>query len=513
LHALAGVKREIRLTDRAYRRKYLRDFSEAFRSYESVMRPGELKNLVAASDLVLIGDYHALPACQRFTAGILEEVIQPAGRPVVLAVETIFARDQHILDEWWRREIDETELRRRIRFDVDWGYEWAPFYELLLTARDQAEAIYGLDCMPREDLRKIGARDRHAAHKIAEMRQAHPDAVILVLFGESHLAPGHLPRCLREQMPEQKTLTILQNLDALYWQAAGEPDERVEAVRVAQDTVCVFNSTPLEKYENYRLHLSRWGHPEEDGPDLAPTIYNLVDSLLRFLGINRYSSRNGTQPKFLVDLLPEVFSDVPEEQLRRLLQSETPSEEENAKLLRKIEECGSVYLPRSNALYVRNFQMMYAAEEVARFLHSACRGMPAISGKKLSQPVDLFYTRTVEHALGYFGSRVLYPARPAARRGTEAGLAAREALAEESAQALEAQAQAFGYTLGSNLYDRYLDGGVSRSALRRLFLAHLEEPGLARKICAELNHYRGLGRKGPYPDHRAQPRSTRSRLA
>ena len=115
------------------------------------------------------------------------------GRPVVLGVETIFARDQHILNEWWRREIDEDELRERIRFDLDWGYDWQPFYELLVTAREHSEGIYGLDCMPREDLRKIGARDRHAAHKIAEIRQRHPRAVILVMFGESHLAPSHLP--------------------------------------------------------------------------------------------------------------------------------------------------------------------------------------------------------------------------------------------------------------------------------------------------------------------------------
>ena len=69
-------------------------------------------------------------------------------RPVVLGVETIYARDQHILDEWWRREIDENELRQRIRFDLDWGYDWAPFYNLLVTARDHADAVYGLDCMP-----------------------------------------------------------------------------------------------------------------------------------------------------------------------------------------------------------------------------------------------------------------------------------------------------------------------------------------------------------------------------
>jgi hypothetical protein len=37
-----------------------------------------------------------------------------------------FARDQHILNEWWRREIDEDGLRERIRFDLDWGYDWQP---------------------------------------------------------------------------------------------------------------------------------------------------------------------------------------------------------------------------------------------------------------------------------------------------------------------------------------------------------------------------------------------------
>ena len=104
-----------------------------------------------------------------------------------LGVETIFARDQHIVDEWQRGEIDESELRQRIRFDLDWGYDWAPFFDVLSAAREQGAPIYGLDCMPREDLRKIGARDRHAADKIAEIRRCHPEALILVLFGESHL--------------------------------------------------------------------------------------------------------------------------------------------------------------------------------------------------------------------------------------------------------------------------------------------------------------------------------------
>jgi hypothetical protein len=520
LHALAGVEREIRASDPNGRRKYLRDFSQAFRSYQSVINSGQLKAQISSADLILVGDYHALPVCQRFAASLVEERAQPGDRPVVLAVETIFARDQHILEEWWRREIDEAELRERIRFDLDWGYDWPPFYELLVSAREHADAVYGLDCMPREDLRKIGARDRHAAHKVGEIRQRHPNAVILVLFGESHLAPGHLPQLLRQQMPQERLLSVLQNVDALYWQAAGEQREHVEAVQVSDDTICVFNSTPLEKYENYRLHLSRWSRLEGEGPDVAPTIYNLIDSLLRFLDINRYSSHNGTQPKFLIDLLPEVYCGASDARLRRLLERGTASQAELETLLRKIEERGSAYLPRVNAFYVREFHMVYAAEETARFLHSACRGLPLLglgAEKSPTPPLDRFYAQALEYALGYFGSRVLYPARPAQRDGCEMSRAACEELMKAALRGDQVRFEEYtcqvGYALGSHLYDQYLAGSLSRTRLRHLFLAHLEEPSRAQQLCSELLRSRTPTRKPPQPERRRRRRDLQGSTA
>src|SRR5579859_6158561 len=374
LHAMAGVEREIRTLDPATGRKYLRDFREAYRSYEKVIAIGDVRSEIANAGIVLVGDYHALPNSQRHLAALLRES-DLHQRPVVLGVETVFSRDQHILDEWSRGEIDEEELRQRIRFDLDWGYDWAPFYELLATARDHGEALYGLDCMPREDLRKIGARDRHAAIKLSEIRRTHPNAVIFVLFSESHLAPAHLPRELREQMPDAKILTVLQNIDALYWRAAGERADSVEAVRVNDEVICVFNATPLEKYESYRLCLDQWSRCD-DGPDFAPTIYNLIDSLAAFLEINRYSPTNGTQPKFLVDMLPEVYGGSSDAMLRRLLSRKGIDESLRESMLASVEARGSAYLPEVNAFYVREFQMMHAAEDVTRFLHHACQGLP-----------------------------------------------------------------------------------------------------------------------------------------
>jgi hypothetical protein len=531
LHALAGVEREIRTQDNAGGRKYLRDFRDAYRSYETVLTAEQVRAAIAESEIVLVADYHALPSSQRYLASLIRDP-EVRRRPLVLGVETIFSRDQHIVDEWWRGEIDEAELRQRIRFDLDWGYDWTPFYELLSAARDHAAGLYGLDCMPREDLRKIGARDRHAAEKIAEIRARHPDAIVLALFGESHLAPRHLPAQVRERLPEDRMLTALQNVDALYWRAAGEQADHIEAVRVADDVLCVFNATPLEKYENYRLYLNRWGHDGNNAPDLGPTVYNLIAGLVRFLGINLYSVHNSTQPRLLVDLMPEVYSRNSDVLLRRLLSRKGFTVSQRRAMLRRVHERGSAYLAPLNAFYIRQFQMISAAEDAARFLHHACRGLPdRVSGKipELRSPHDAFFAATLENALACFGSRILYPARPAFRDADLRALyeLTREDIEQQTAlpysDAVEtldflawhresgpAQQQrpaapdwtrvlAFtgrkweyvteqlGCLVGNDLYDAYLEGRVGAAALRRLFLAHLEEPGAAREAYANLN--------------------------
>jgi hypothetical protein len=504
-HALAGVQREVRATDSSGRRKYLRDFNQAFRSYDSVIDSRELAETVAAADIILVGDYHALPTAQRFAASLLEQRAHRGDRPIVLGVETIFARHQHVLEEWWRREIDENEFRERIRFDADWGYEWSPFYELLVTAREHGEAIYGLDCTPREDLRKIGARDRHAVEKIAEIHDRHPRAAIFVLFGESHFAPSHLPRRLRERLPQARVLTVLQNVDSLYWRATAEHQDHVETVRVNDHVVCVFNSTPLEKYESYRLYLSRC-QGDAGQPDLVPTIYNFIDALLSFLDINRYSSHNHNQPKFLVDLLPEVYCGSSDGRLRQLLTRAAYAPKQIENMLQHIDARGCVYLPPINAFYVREFKMLHAAEEAARFLHHACRGLPLRRNGRppaAAEPTDRFYARSIEHALAYFGSRVLYPARPdeSASRDWAPSLKACKKLLNEILHAERAQfdatAKKLGYALGSELYNAYLRGSVSRTVLRHWFLSHIEKPGESARTFAEILQKARSTRKKP----------------
>jgi len=470
LHALAGVEREIRAQDSHSRRKYLLEFTQAFSHYDSLLDSQQIQNALHAADIVLIGDYHALPAAQRYAASLLEQRALAGDRPVVLGVEAIFARHQHILEEWWRREIDESELRQRIRFDLDWGYDWTPFHELLVAAREHGEAIYGLDCMPRGGFRRTPLHDRHAAERIAEIRRRHPDAVIMVLFGESHLAPDHLPRLLRQRLPDQRVLTLLQNVDALYWRVAGESCQQVHAVRVTEDVVCVFNSTPLEKYECYRQCLDRWSETEPSAPDLAPAVYNLIEALARFLEINCYSPHNGTQPRFLVDILPEVYTYPSDAVLHRMLSAaDDPAVHKD--LLKRLEECGGAYVTKTNTFFIREFQLPHAAQEAARFLYHACQGLPEY-GSRNHDPgrgsEDAVYAKALEIALVALAARVLCPFQTHPAPGDS-----------------ELDAESLGLALGDGLYRSYVRGSIGPTVLRRLFLTRLQQTGAARKTYRE----------------------------
>ncbi len=529
LHALEKVEREIRATDPHPRRKYLRDFTEAYKRYSEILTPDLFLAELRRADILLVGDYHALPRCQQFTAELVEQ-LRAEGRPTVLGLEMIFSRDQPILDQWQLDRLEDEELRQRIRHDLEWGYDWEPTRDLLVRARTAGAQIRGLDCLPRGDLRRIGSRDRHAATEIAEIRSKSPDATIVTLFGESHLAPQHLPKLVRAAIPEARVLTVLQNVDALYWQASGEPGDAVRAVRVDADTVCVFNATPLEKYERYRLCIERWRQDRPGSPDVAPTFYNLVQALLRFFDMEDSRPDGARSPEFLPAIVA-VENDVDLSAALSQAPHAAPtagppthpgfSEDELVGIRDRLARSGCCYVPGPNLLLVHRFDISSAAEEAARF--TCCVGWgdtglpsPSTSGERA------FYIECLRHALVEYGSHVLCPGRESLHEHDLYALYSRDREDMERASSFnyaeymgmldfvllhrdfECNARFYrsvpelihegrGYSaakfaqvtcwlgrlLGSDLYEAYLRGSVTKRSIRSLFLGHTEQPKAA----------------------------------
>jgi len=160
--AVARLKKEILGVDRNSRRRYIRDFHDEFRSFETIASLDDVTIACYKSDIVYVGDYHALPESQEFAARLLREVAARS-REVVLCVEMVYGRDQGALDRYMKGEIDDAEFLRIIRYDLDWGYDWTSFRKLFDAAREHGAAVHGIDCGPRSGFRYIRRRDAYAA--------------------------------------------------------------------------------------------------------------------------------------------------------------------------------------------------------------------------------------------------------------------------------------------------------------------------------------------------------------
>jgi hypothetical protein len=57
---------------------------------------------------------------------------------------------------------------------------------------------------------------------------------------------------------------------------------------------------------------------------------------------------------------------------------------------------------------------------------------------------------------------------------------------ESERKKFDASSQLLGYMLGNALYDAYLEGRVTPTMLRRVFMTPLEEPGKARETYNKL---------------------------
>lgn len=416
---VARLKQEIRGVDRNSRKSYIQEFHEEFGRFEEIASLDDLTIACYKADIVYIGDYHALPAAQEFAARLLADIAERA-REVILCLEMVYGRHQKILDRYMKGEIGEAEFLKGIRYDLDWGYDWEAFRKLFDAARARGVAVFGIDSEPRRGFRYIRKRDTYAAARIADIAERSPHAKIVVLFGESHLAHNHLPRkvtdALKKRGLEKRGVIVLQNLEEIYWQVVERGMANVDVVTLGPDRFCHFNASPIAKYEAYRRTIEGWkGDPEDDETvDLTSTVYSVIDTILRFLHVDKYARRlvrDGRRRDFLVDVYPEVYSGMDRADLRRLLRGHRFSGEDVEDILSHVTGHGSCYVPRINAVIIGQFNMVHAGEEAAHFVNLALKGEIYDEAPRQMPQHDLFYSGVMEEALGFFGSKLIDPSR------------------------------------------------------------------------------------------------------
>jgi hypothetical protein len=258
------LKGEINGKDKNHKSQYIKEFLREYETYSRLSSLEKVYESCSTANVVWVADYHANPASQKFLVQLLQ-LLEQQNKALILGMEVLYIKNQKALDDWLTNGLSEREFLKRIRYDWEWGYDWANYREIFLTARENGIPVMGLDCELRNDLRKIHKRDFCVAAKIASIIQQKPWAQLVVFFGESHLAQKHLPGKVRKALLgvgcELEDVTIVQNMDSIYW-ALLYRNLQADVVEIGPYKFCVMNSTPLQKYSFYKEAILRWQYDD-----------------------------------------------------------------------------------------------------------------------------------------------------------------------------------------------------------------------------------------------------------
>ncbi len=320
----------------------------------------------AAADVVLLGEFHPLPGACRSAMELLR-AWRGSGRPAAVALEAFPARDRRHLERWLARRIGGGELRRRVRWDEEWGYPWAPVLRLLRLARDLGAGVLPLDVLPRGGGESLPVRDRLFAERIAVHLAGSPrGAGVVVVVGEAHLAGGHLPRVLGEVLPRAGIVRVFHDLET---NPPGPGPCR------AGDAFSVHRPVPGGRRGALARVQARW-LAEDPPPPLADPgllVQEIALASLETVGIDPRETVVAPGAR-LADLFPLVLGDRERGRIRRALREAGTGREEIDAFLGRLDREGAAWHPAARVLAARPRRLAAVARETARFLVDALAG-------------------------------------------------------------------------------------------------------------------------------------------
>jgi hypothetical protein len=368
---------------------------------------------VESADLVYGGDFHAHGPAQRTHFKILRHLAPE--RPVVLALECFDFRSQKFIDLFLAGRLDVEKLKKRVKWDEQWGFPFENYKSLIELARRRGWRIQaiGLPAGLTAGSGGLDRQDQMTAKMIKKTMLNSPNALIYILIGELHLT--HLPEKVRKEFRAPRKLrevAIHINTESVYFQLAAKGLEhsvdvirygsaakkaRVNSKNLNLTRFCVLSSPPWVPWQSYLLHLDKsmeleWTDSGETEEDFDPTdhVKRLASWIASDLGFSLKSDS-------LSDLAVYSASDA---KLWRKIES--THEGHAREFARRLMVKGySFMLPSAGVGCLAQMTVNHAAHLASEYLQMK------VSGRKRELwrfPKD-FQAAILVEALAYFGSK------------------------------------------------------------------------------------------------------------
>lgn len=505
----AQISRALEGSSPAFKR-YEARYRRRTRSFEAVLPASAVLAEALAADIVYVGDYHTLRSAQQSYLSLVQGAVE-AGRRVVMALEVIEGRHQEALDAYLRGKKSERSFRREIGHEPQGPFDlWLGFQPLLRFAVERRLPVIGIDRRARGP-RSLELRDAHAAECIARCARTPERPLVMVLMGQYHVAPCHLPKAVKAALGDERRrhLVIYQNCESLHWKLLREGGRGdAEAVRIRDGELCLFNASPVECQQSFLDYLEG---EAGDEPLLDRSVAERFREMARLI-----AGLAGVSVEAALAHVEVTTSADPGLQ-RKLASRGAFTGSELTQLAQHILSREGCYVPRARLACLGARSLNHAAEEAAHFVRHVAIGDALERSRRSS---DAFYARCIEEALGFFGSKLVNPRRRChplsawaqtfeqhrgeARQIAAFVLAHKAAEAKSAAEAAKlvplhqdrlfhAVSHALGYLLGDALYRAFDAERLTRAEVRALFRDPLAQPqeqyfALARAAEARAMH-------------------------
>jgi uncharacterized iron-regulated protein len=382
----------------------------------------ELTDSFKHPSIVLYGDFHTLKQSQKGLVRILRSYLdRKPDAKIVIAMEAFKARDQRKVNQYLNGELSEDEFLNAINYQQEWGFPWWNFRLVTEFAREHNMPIVAIntDNAGKDILKK---RDEFAAKILCDTIKKHPQAMVVCLIGEYHLADAHLPSALEKVMKERKTITpvtrIVTNIDHYYFKLHdGQRQKPTEYLKLKSNMFCVMNSPPWIKWQSYAIwqemralqqeSMMFIGDEDDDdindlyteeSLDIEHQIQGLAKHLAEFLGMKM---KDSFRDHF------DVYDRDEHSFAKRLKDSGIYETKDTERILERASLDGVYYSPDVNAVLLTDISMNNLSEVSSQYLYSCASKFR----ESADSEEEAFYRRVLKYASGMLGSKILNPRR------------------------------------------------------------------------------------------------------